>query len=160
MPRTHLRAAVLVAAGLALAIPAPAQEAGGQPEPVGPKLTETLRDMLRREMNAILGASLQIQEALVRGADARVAELAQSMHDSFILAQEMTPEDREALRAAVPAAFVERDQAFHELTGELAAAARDGDDTRQRRLFGEVVSACAACHERYATDRFPGFASE
>lgn len=160
MARNRLRTAAILAAGLALTAPAPAQEDAGPPEPVGPKLTETLRDMLRREMNAILGASLQIQEALVRGEDARVAELAQSIHDSFILAQEMTPEDREALRAAVPAAFVERDQAFHVLTGELAAAARDGDDARQRRLFGEVVAACAACHERYATDRFPAFAGE
>lgn len=159
MLRNVVSAAVLGIA-LALAGGAPAQEAEPETGPVGPKLTEKLRDMLRREMNAILGASLQIQDALVRGDDARVAELAQSIHDSFILAQEMTPEDRDALRAAVPAAFVQRDQAFHTLTGDLAAAGRAGDDTRQRRLFGEMVKACAACHERYATDRFPGFADE
>lgn len=153
MWRTFLGAAALAAA-LAVAGTAPAQETG----PVGPKLTETLRDMLRREMAAVLGASLEIQDALVRGEDARVAELAQSIHDSFILAQEMTPEDRAALRAAVPAAFVERDQDFHALTGELAKAARAGDAARQRVLFGEMVESCAACHERYATDRFPAFA--
>ena len=159
MLRNVVSAAVLGIA-LALAGGAPAQDAEPETGPVGPKLTEKLRDMLRREMNAILGASLQIQDALVRGDDARVAELAQSIHDSFILAQEMTPEDRAALQAAVPAAFVERDRAFHQLTGELAAAARAGDEARQRQLFGEMVGACAGCHERYATDRFPAFAGD
>ena len=143
-------AAALVAGGAA------AQTA----EPVGPKLPERLRELLLSEMNAIEGASLSIQSALVRGEDARVAELAQKIHDSFILRQEMTEEDRQALRAAVPMAFVERDQAFHALTGDLAEAARAGDAERQRALFGEVVSACAACHARYATNRFPGFANE
>ena len=160
MRSTLSRAAAVLAVALLLAQGAPAQETGAPPEPVGPKLTEKLRDMLRREMAAVLGASLEIQDALVRGENARVAELAQSIHDRFILAQEMTPEDRADLRAAVPAAFVERDQAFHELTGELAAAAREGDGARQRELFGEVVTACAACHERYATDRFPAFAEQ
>lgn len=160
MPRTLLATAAALTLALSLAGGAPSQEAAPQTQPVGPKLTEKLRDMLRREMNAVLSAGLQIQDALVRGEDARVAELAQSIHDSFILAQEMTPEDRADLRAAVPAAFVERDQAFHELTGELAAAARESDGARQRQLFGEVVTACAACHERYATDRFPAFADE
>ncbi len=151
-----ITAVLAMALALAGTAPAPAQET----EPVGPKLTETLRDMLRREMNAILGASLQIQDALVRGEDARVAELARSIHDSFILSQEMTPQDREALRAAVPQAFIERDQAFHDLTGQLAEAGRSGDDARQRKLFGEMVRACAACHESYATDRFPGFVEQ
>ncbi len=160
MPRALLGTAAVLTVVLSLAGGAPAQEAAQQAEPVGPKLTEKLLDMLRREMNSVLGASLQIQDALVRGENARVAELAQSIHDSFILAQEMTPEDRADLRAAVPAAFVERDQAFHDLTGELAAAAREGDGARQRQLFGEVVTACAACHERYATDRFPAFAEQ
>ena len=146
-------AGALVAGGAAL-------EAQEQAAPVGPKLPEKLRELLLREMNAIEGAALSIQGALVRGEDARVAELAQQIHDSFILRQEMTEADRKALRAAVPMAFVERDKAFHALTGELAEAAREGDGERQRALFGEVVSACAACHALYATNRFPGFADE
>ena len=154
-----MRGRMFLSAALAAALlagGAPAQT----PEPVGPKLPEKLRELLLREMNAIEGASLSIQSALVRGEDARVAELAQQIHDSFILRQEMTEADRKALRAAVPKAFVERDQAFHALTGDLAEAAREGDAERQRALFGEVVSACAACHALYAGNRFPGFAAE
>ena len=159
MPRRTLTAAIL-AAVLAMPTGAIPQQAGEAAEPVGPKLPERLRGLLLREMNAIQEASVDIQLALVRGEDAAVAEQAQAIHDSFILRREMTPADREALQAAVPKAFVERDRAFHQLTGDLAAAARAGDDARQRRLFGEMVSACAACHARYATNRFPAFADE
>jgi hypothetical protein len=68
----------------------------------------------------------------------------------------MTPADRKALREAVPRSFVQRDRAFHELTGKLATAAREGDATRQRELFGRMIDQCSACHARYAPDRFPG----
>ena len=156
MPRQSVRSAIVLVAALTLAFGAVAQEG----EPVGTNLPDKLRDLLRREMLAIEEASHEIQSALVRGEDARVADLAQSIHDSFILKQEMTEADRKRLRASVPAAFVERDRAFHALTGELAAAGRAGDRMRQRRLFGEMVSACAACHERYATNRFPGFGAQ
>jgi len=126
-------------------------------EPLGPKLPDGVRALLIREMNAVLGASQEILAALVRGQDEVVAERAQAIHDSFILQQEMTQAQREALLAAVPEAFVERDRAFHEVSGQLAQAARAGDTTRQQQLFGEIVDACVACHKRYATDRFSGF---
>ena len=142
----------LAALMLALALPLGAAAA----EPVGPKLPPKVRGLLIQEMNAILEASREILDALVRGRDEVVAEKARAIHDSFILKQEMTEADREALRQAVPKAFVQRDRAFHELTGELAEAGREGDDARQRRLFGRMVDQCAACHARYAHDRFPG----
>jgi cytochrome c556 len=131
--------------------------AGEPAEPVGPKLPDRVRGLLVQEMNAIQGASEEILDALVRGRDEVVAEKAQAIHDSFILKQEMTESDREAPMEAVPKEFVERDRAFHELTGELAAAGREGDGARQRQLFGEMIEACTACHTRYAHDRFPGF---
>ena len=151
------RIAGVLAAALMIGAAALAEE---KTEPVGPKLPERLQELLLQEMNAVYAASVDIMDALIRGEDARVAEQAQAIHDSFILQQEMTEADRKALRAAVPAAFVERDRAFHQLTGELAAAARAGDEARQRALFGEMITACTGCHERYATDRFPGFAEE
>ena len=138
-------ALVVVAAGTAAA-----------EEPVGPKLPDRVRGLLLQEMNAILDASDRILDALVRGRHDVVAEQAQGIHDSFILKQEMTRADRQALMEAVPERFVERDRAFHELTGELAAAARADDPARQRQLFSDMVDACAACHAKYAGNRFPG----
>jgi len=127
-----------------------------EPEPVGPKLPPKVRGLLIQEMVAVLGASHEILDALIQGQDDVVAEKAQAIHDSFILQQQMSDEDRQALMAAVPESFVERDRAFHALTAQLAEAARQGDSTRQGALYGEMLGACIACHERYATDRFPG----
>ena len=146
------------ALGLALGIAFGGAALAQSTEPVSPKLTPTLRDLLRQEMVAIEDASKQILSALVAGDDARVAELAQGIHDSFILEQAMTPEDREALMAAVPDDFVEQDRALHEISAALADAARASNRTRQHEEFGRMIQACSVCHADYATDRFPQFA--
>ena len=124
---------------------------------VGSNLPPEIRALLVQEMNAVLGATKEILDALVRGQDELVARKAQAIHDSFILKQELTEADREALVAAVPAAFLERDRAFHELCARLAEAARAGDRPRQRELFANMVDACTGCHSRHARDRFPEF---
>lgn len=125
-------------------------------EPIGPKLPDRVRGLLIQEMNAILEASKMILDGIVRGQHEQVADRARAIHDSFILEQEMTEADRRALMEAVPEAFVARDRAFHELTAELAEAARARDSDRQRVLFGEMLEACTACHARHAGNRFPG----
>lgn len=144
--------AILV--GLAHGLPAAGQEA----RPVSPDLTPKLRDLLRQEMLAIEQASKDVLSALIAGDDARVAELAQKIHDSFILQQSMTPEDKQDLMAAVPKEFVARDRAFHALSADLAQAGRDGDREAQQTAFSRMIEACTGCHARYATDRFPQLA--
>jgi mono/diheme cytochrome c family protein len=129
-------------------------------EPVGPALTPKLLDTLREEMRLVLEASGSILTALVYGDHATVAARAQAIHDSFILDQALTAEDRADLEAALPPAFVEIDTAFHRTAAELAAAARAGDAGREVALFGQMVKACADCHGRFAADRFPGLASK
>ena len=143
---------VAVTLSVVLAIAGPA----GAAEPVGPKLPDRVRGLLLQEMNAILGASQTILDAIVRGDHERVADRARAIHDSFILKQEMTAADRRALKKAVPRDFIRRDRAFHELTGELAAAARERDGARERELFARMIDACTGCHARYAGDRFSG----
>lgn len=153
-PRPRFRRAsawLALAVGVAVGSSTVAQ--GG--EPVSPKLTPTLNDLLREEMVAIEDASKQILSALIAGEDARVAELARGIHDSFILQQAMTDEDRKALMEAVPTGFVEQDRAFHEISASLAEAARTGDRERQHEEYGQMIQACSACHAEYATDRFP-----
>jgi len=142
-------AACVALSGLALAQSA---------EPVSPKLTPKLQDLLRKEMLSINEASQEILAAMVTGNDARVAELAQQIHDSFILRQSMTPEDKVDLMAAVPAGFVQQDRAFHEVAAALAQAARGKNRPLQQQHFSQMINACIACHSQYATDRFVGFA--
>ncbi len=126
-------------------------------ESVGANLPPGLRGLLLREMNAALEASKRILDALVRGQDEVVARNAQAIHDSFILAQEMTPADRETLRESLPDAFIERDRIFHEISDRLARAARAKDRQRQLQLFADMIAACRDCHSHHAGDRFPGF---
>lgn len=123
---------------------------------VGSRLPPKLRALLIQEMMALSDASKQVLDGLVRGQDDVVARNAQGMHDSFIMAQEMSEADADALHEALPHAFIERDEAFHELSAQLADAARAGDQSKQRELFAEMVDACVACHAAHATDRFPG----
>jgi len=149
---------LMLALGLELAI-------GGLPsapgeEPISPNLTPKLRELLRQEMVAIQEASQDILLALTAGDEARVAERAQQIHDSFILKRSMTPEDRTHLMTVAPDDFVQRDRAFHGLAAELATAARAGDRPAQHARFGQMIEACAQCHQRYAADRFPDFARE
>jgi cytochrome c553 len=141
---------------LALGLSQPALGGQGGPDNVGPALPGKLRGLLVQEMNAILDASKTIQDALIRGDSETVAQQAQQIHDSFILKQKMTPADKKALKKAVPKAFIQRDQAFHKLSGRLADAARAGHQERQERLFTKMIRACAGCHERHAQGRFPG----
>lgn len=141
-----------VAGEHAVAVPTAGGPVSGS---VGPALPPRVRALLIQEMVAVLGASKAILEALVRGQDAVVAEQAQAIHDSFIMDREMSEADRHGLHEAVPAAFIERDRAFHALAAGLAAAARQGDQARQRGLFKDMLDACAGCHARFAADRFP-----
>jgi hypothetical protein len=62
--------------------------------------------------------------------------------------------------AAVPSEFVELDRGFHEISAELAAAARAEDVGQEMTTFNQMTEACVACHRRFAADRFPGLTSE
>ena len=127
---------------------------------VGDKLPTNVRVLLIQEMQAVLTATQTILEGIVKGQHELVAEKAQGIHDSFILKQKMTPEDRKALMAAVPDDFVQRDRAFHELSADLVEAAQSADQARERVLFGKMVEACVGCHSRYADGRFAGLKAE
>jgi hypothetical protein len=129
-------------------------------EPVGPKLTPKLRDALRQEMASVLLASQDIVGALAIGDHAAVAEQAQQIHDSFILEQALTEQDRQDLEAAMPAAFVELDRGFHEISAALAGAARAQDVEQELGAFARMTEACVVCHGRFAANRFPALARE
>ncbi len=126
-------------------------------EPVSPKLTPKLQDLLRKEMLSVNEASQEILTAMVTGDNKRVSILAQQIHDSFILRQSMTPKDKVDLMAAVPEDFVKMDKGFHKIAAELAQAARVKNRPLQQEHFGQMINACVVCHSTYATNRFPKF---
>lgn len=123
---------------------------------VGSNLSPKLRGLLIQEMQEIEKASQQIHAAIVQGHHEIVAQKAQEIHDSFIMDQQMTEADTEALLAAVPKAFLVLDEELHELSAELAKAGRERDSARQLERFAEMSKGCVGCHSVYATARFPG----
>ncbi len=124
-------------------------------EPVAPNLTPKLQKLFAEEMTAILQASQRIVAGLVTGDHATVAENARAIHDSFILDKNLTQQDREDLETAVPAAFLELDNAFHQTAAKLAEAAGRKDPDLQQYFFGRMLETCRTCHAKYATDKFP-----
>ena len=125
-------------------------------EPVTPKLTEKLDRLLREEMRSIQTAMGQIHSAIVMGQHDQVAKHAQDIHDSFILQQSLTEQDRKDLMSAVPEGFIKLDKEFHQLAASLAEAGRNDDTEKQHQLFGKMTGNCIQCHSTYVSDRFPG----
>lgn len=123
---------------------------------IGEQLPPKVRGLLIEEMLGILDASQKIQAAIVQGDHQTVAKQAQAIHDSFIMAQEMTEEDESALLAVVPEDFLVQDEALHKLSEELAEAARDKNTTLQLQQFNQMIEGCVRCHSDYASARFPG----
>lgn len=122
---------------------------------IGSQLPPKVRGLLIQEMQAILDASQDIQAAIVQGHHETVATEAQAIHDSFIMNQQMTDADRQALATTVPDGFLERDKALHELSAGLAEAGRNRDTERQLNHFSKMMQGCVGCHSQYASARFP-----
>ncbi|TLF52312.1 hypothetical protein FEI13_05445 [Halomonas urmiana] len=145
-----------VAGGAVIAITLTAGSVAGDAEPVGPDLTDKLRGLLVKEMVEIEVAMQETYSAIVQGRHDEVARRGQAIHDSFILEQSLTPQDRRDLKGAVPAEFLELDARLHRLAASLAEAGRERNTPRQVDLFGRMTDSCVACHSRYVTDRFGG----
>lgn len=128
-------------------------------EPVTPQLTGKLSRLLQQEMRSIQAAMGTIHTAMVTGEHKTVAQNAQQIHDSFILKQSMTEQDRSDLMAAVPKDFLKLDQQFHKLAADLAEAGTKENTQQQQQIYSKMTGACIACHTKYVSDRFPGLDS-
>lgn len=142
----------LAAAGLSLSTLAA--------DPVTPKLTDKLSQLLKQEMRSIQSAMASIHVSIVTGEHEQVATNAQQIHDSFIMKQSLTEQDKKDLMSAVPKGFVELDQNFHRLAAGLANAAKQKDTEKQYELYNEMTGSCIACHSQYVSDRFDGLAKQ
>ncbi len=127
-------------------------------EPIGPKLTPRLKELLTSEMKQVSKATANLAIAIASGDHSTVVDLGARVHDSFILKQSLTSKDKKDLMAAVPPEFVGLDRRFHSLAAKLSDAGKTGDSALQGFYFGQMLEACVQCHSQYASDRFKGFA--
>lgn len=121
-------------------------------------LSPPTRALLIKEMQALATAMGRIHRAMVMGEHQTVVTEAKAIHDSFVLAQELSESQRREIKTTLPPAFVSADQDFHELSARLMDAAAQEDARLERLWFDEMTRACLACHQTYAGKRFPGLA--
>jgi hypothetical protein len=149
---TALSACVLLA-------PLPFVEARAETlEPVGPKLTPRLKELLQKEMVEMLESATAITTALVTGDHDSVADNASRIFNGFIMKRSLTEKDKADLKRAVPPAFLQLDAAFHRTAEKLIAAAKSKDSQLEAFYFSKMLEMCMSCHTRYAFDRFPQLA--
>jgi len=129
-------------------------------EPATAALSGETRALLIREMQAIAQAMGLVHTAIVTGDHEMVATEAGKIHESFVLAREITPSQREEIATRLPEGFVVADRAFHELAARLAEAGGQSDPRLERLWFQEMTRACQACHADYAGSRFPGLTAD
>ncbi|KAF0166226.1 MAG: hypothetical protein FD157_845 [Rhodocyclaceae bacterium] len=126
-------------------------------QPIGPKLTPRLKQMLSEEMLSVKQAVKMILDGLIVGDHPLVATQAQQIHDSFILARGLTEQDKKDLMKAATPEFLKLDGEFHLTAKKLADSALRKDYELQRFYYSRLVDSCQNCHSQYATDKFPAF---
>ena len=146
-------AAATIVAG-ALLMSAQPSDAG---DPVGPKLTERLKELLATEMAQVGEATSMLAHSIATGDHETVNALGVKVRDSFILKQSLTPQDKKDLVGAVPKAFLMLDKRFHGMAGKMAQAAEAKDTELELFYYGQMLEACTQCHAQFASDRFTGF---
>lgn len=129
-------------------------------EPVGPKLTDRLKELLADEMQQVAQATADISVAIAAGDHETVMTLGIKVRDSFILKQSLTDQDKKDLMGAVPPEFLAMDKRFHGLAGKMAHAAEAHDSELQAVYYAKMLETCVTCHSHFAADRFTGFAAE
>lgn len=128
-----------------------------EPGMVTSALSPETRAVLIREMQAIDGAMDRIHTALVTGDHVTVVKEAQAIHNSLVLAQALSDEQRAEI-GALPQHFLAADRDLHRLAEKLANAGKVRDSQAEQSLLAEMTRACLACHKEFAAGRFPGLA--
>jgi len=119
------------------------------------KLPPKFKNLLKEEMLQIQDAMQQLVPFLATG-NTKAADLAEQIHNSFILKKSLSKEELQELISLLPKGFVKLDKAFHSKANDLAAAVRKNDFITGGEIYGEMVSGCISCHSHYALQKFPG----
>lgn len=161
VPVTLLAAAALAAVTLSAQVHehAALHEPGESAEPAGvASLSPELRTLFKLEMAGLQGAMLELFPAVISGDWEGIARLAVKIREGFVLAQQLTPAQREELHRALPAGFLERDVEFHQLASGLEHAAHRKQADVVTFYVHKLTEGCVGCHSRYAPERFPALA--
>ena len=124
------------------------------------ELSAGLMDLLRTEMREILSGVQSMPSGIAMADWKKIAEISSNIKSSYILAREITPEQRKELQQKLPEYFKKLDENFHAEAGKLELAARNHDPQLVAFHYYRLIESCASCHSAYAAKRFPGFLPE
>lgn len=124
------------------------------------QLSPKLRQILTQEMQSVLGGMMALVPAISSGDWHEVAEIGKKIQDSYIMKQELSEAQLEELHHSLPFGFKDLDHSFHHAAGMLAHAAKQGNAEIVHFYFYKLNETCVKCHSRYATHRFPSFATK
>ena len=133
-------------------------EASNDPRPEKLELPEHLSTVLRKEMVELTDGMGVLLSHLAQGNAADAAEVAEKIHKSFILKQELSKADLKQLVGLLPEEFIEMDRTFHSNAAKIVEATHRKDFTTAIHLYGQMAQACIDCHGQYAVNRFPELA--
>jgi len=152
--RTPIRAVFLV---LGLCIAA-VQASGAEPpaEPRKVELSPGLLGLLRAEMAEVAKGMQGLVVALATADWPAIAATSARIRASYLMAQQLTPEQAAELGRALPERFQQLDAEFHARAARLEAAAAARDAELALFHYSRLVESCVACHSAYAVNRFPG----
>lgn len=122
-------------------------------------LPPELLELLRAEMREITAGTQSMAVALVTGDWQSIAETSGRIRDSYIMQQQLTPEQVKTLEHALPDRFKQLDLQLHGRAERVGAAAEAHDAERVAHELSRLLETCAACHAAFAKSRFPGFPS-
>lgn len=118
-------------------------------------LPEHLRTILTAEMRLLASGMGALLVDLSKGETDRATSVARQIRDSFILKQQLSPEELGDLVSLLPDGFIAIDKSFHADADEIVKAASAGDFALAIRHYASMSQACVSCHTTYASDRFP-----
>ena len=121
-------------------------------------LSPELLGVLRAEMREITEGVQRIALALTTADWKTVQETSAMIHQSYVMAKELTTEQTAELEQALPERFKQLDADFHQRAAKLGAAASAHDAELAVFHYARLVESCVVCHSAYARSRFPGFA--
>jgi hypothetical protein len=155
--RTRLLALLVVAFCLA-AGPVNAG-AAGESEQGELGLSADLLALLRTEMREIAAGVGGIALSLASADWQSIRDTSARIRDSYIMKRQLTKEQAQELKQALPAHFRHLDLDFHQRAESLRVAAASKDPALVAFRYSRLLESCAACHSAYAKSRFPGFLS-
>jgi cytochrome c556 len=126
----------------------------------GVVLSPDLLNLLRAEMLEITRGVQSVALSMATADWKSIQETSAKLRASYIMEKKLTDTQAEELEKALPEKFKLLDAEFHQRAERLGAAAAAHDPELVVFHYSRLIEGCIRCHSAFASERFPGFASQ